>query len=146
MVQGWIDATDTTARIPLRLEGPLGAFDLIFEIDTGFYGMVMLPFEWTDLMTSDYSTNMQGLYLADGTRRVSRVCTLNGTLLHGTQQVEVIAVATPLAAPGTPQPLQPFAVPSNRRSGKPSGLIGRQLLSASKLEINWIDGIVRISA
>jgi hypothetical protein len=144
MINGWIDGRDTTARISQRLFGPNGTQSLRFEIDTGFYGDILMPIEWALLLTSDFDAVPRGVFLADGTARKAQVCNLSLDWVGGVRPVEVLAVAA-LASTGA---ALPFAGPTgnDRRGGKPHGLIGRGLLSDARLMIDWVDSLVTIKS
>lgn len=144
MIRGWIDAGDSTARVRLTLAGPLASHDLTFVLDTGFFGAILLPFEWAALMTQEFDANLRRIYLADGTPSPARTCTLDVAWIDGQQPVETLAIERPISSPGSIPPVEPYALP-NARSVKPNGLIGRGLLANARLSISWIDGEVSIT-
>lgn len=146
MIRGWLDARDLSARVRLTLVGPLAAHDLTFEIDTGFFGAVLLPEEWAGLMTQDFEASPQSIYLADGTARPTADCNLQVLWINGPQEVEAFTIGAAPVTAGAPPPAEPFARPTTLgRSGKPNGLIGRGLLANARLSISWIDGEVSIT-
>jgi predicted aspartyl protease len=146
MLPGYIDQNGT-ARVRLDVTGSKGSQSLIFEIDTGFFGTLLLPIEWTNLLTSGYEATPQAIFLADGTHREARVCNLDLQWIGGRCSVEVLGIQRPTVPDGHAKPTQPFALPNatDRRGGKPHGLMGRGLLSSTRLDINWLEGTVSIS-
>ena len=107
-----------TVRVSLTLGGVNGSHDLILEVDTGFYGQILIPYAWARLMTADFEPNPAGVHMADGTLGQALACALFANWHDENREIEVLALLPPPPGDGR---IEPYALPAtnHHRSGKP---------------------------
>lgn len=125
----FLSESDSRARLRVRVSGPSKTMELTFEIDTGAAKDLLIHQALADELGVAASDDIDFAILADGKTKVEvKLAKLSVSWMGEAKPVDISVWPE---TPGTAQP------PRNKNTI--DGLIGRDLLSDTKLEIDYVN-------